>query len=384
MKTRILFFLCLNILFLNSPVSSAVIHVKKDGTGDFSIIQDAVDAATDGDTILIGPGRYVDFEPFDSGNWINEIIVVFQNKSNITLIGSGAESTIIGPTSYYAPNGEDPQIIMGWSADNIRLEGIRVENCEFGIVWNSGSLSVGNCVVSNCRRGVYSFSPDGTIIENSEFFQPGGGWSIVTNGECRDVTIKDSSFHGSGTGVGFNQTQNANVISCNFENLWTAIGYSGDSEGQVTGCNTSNVENPVFISTGSQLLLLDNVLEATEVSLFLSGNSHASGTRNVFSGGGTVFGTLNFSGGSTADLSGNHILRGEGLAVSLIYYFYEQYVINLTGNYWGTSNVETIEEWIHDGNDDSSIHGTVNFLPLADGPVPTENTTLDGLKAMYR
>ncbi len=57
---------------------------------------------------------------------------------------------------------------------------------------------------------------------------------------------------------------------------------------------------------------------------------------------------------------------------------------DLTNNYWGTTDIALIESWIHDINDDSSIHSVVDFLPIADGPVPTEKRTLGDLKAMYR
>ncbi|MBE0568033.1 MAG: hypothetical protein IH621_18915 [Krumholzibacteria bacterium] len=36
-------------------------RVEKDGSGDYTVIQDALDAAASGDTIQIGPGRFEDF-----------------------------------------------------------------------------------------------------------------------------------------------------------------------------------------------------------------------------------------------------------------------------------------------------------------------------------
>ena len=36
--------------------------VRQDGSGDFQVIQDAVDAASDGDVIDIGPGRWDDYQ----------------------------------------------------------------------------------------------------------------------------------------------------------------------------------------------------------------------------------------------------------------------------------------------------------------------------------
>jgi len=376
--------LCLIFLLCTVSAEAATWRVEKDGSGDFTVIQHAVDAAIDGDTILIGPGRFDDFEPYNSGHWIEDIVVVIRYKNNLTLIGSTDGETIIGPKEYYDPYGENPQVIMGSHSSNIKFENLKVENCDFGIIWNSGSLSVSNCTVSHCYRGIYSLTPDGTHVENSEFFQQ-GGWSIGTNGECQDITIVDSSFHGYGIGIGFNNTLNALVTSCTFEDLWTAVQYSQASSGIVTSCIGSNVENSIYITTGSQVQLVDNFLEATIFSsLWVESGSYVFGTGNIFSGGSMELGTLFFSSQSTSGLFDNHILKGEGPAVTLNYYFYEHVEVDLSNNYWGTTDIETIEDWIFDGNDDSSIHGTVTFLPLADGPVSTESATLDKVKAMYR
>jgi len=61
MKTWALFILCICFVFLSPSADGAVLYVEKDGTGDFTIIQDAIDAAGDGDTIQIGAGRFNDY-----------------------------------------------------------------------------------------------------------------------------------------------------------------------------------------------------------------------------------------------------------------------------------------------------------------------------------
>lgn len=48
---------------LISAALSDVLHVEKDGSGDYTVIQDALDSAAPGDSILVGPGRYADFRP---------------------------------------------------------------------------------------------------------------------------------------------------------------------------------------------------------------------------------------------------------------------------------------------------------------------------------
>ena len=53
---RILFFIL--AILLSNIVLSQIITVKQDGTGDYTIIQDAVNASVDGDTVLVWPGTY--------------------------------------------------------------------------------------------------------------------------------------------------------------------------------------------------------------------------------------------------------------------------------------------------------------------------------------
>ncbi len=79
-----------------------------------------------------------------------------------------------------------------------------------------------------------------------------------------------------------------------------------------------------------------------------------------------------------------HIIPGSGFAVRINGVFANFVLQNFTGNYWGTTNPDAIAEMIWDNNDDPTMTSIVDFLPMADGPVATEKTTLDGLKAMYR
>jgi len=371
-------------LFPLGSLYGATWRVEKDGSGDFSVIQHAVDAASEGDTILVGAGRFDDFEPFNSGYWIADIIVVIQ-KDNLTLIGAGVDQTIIGPEVNNEPYGGMSQLIRGVGANNVHFENMAFENCANGIVWISGAVSILACKVSFCfEGGVVSFTPDGTTVENCEFHHY-GGVSVVTNGECDNILVSECSFWGPGTGVGFNSTTNATINSCMFSGCFGAIGYSQGSSGQVLNCQTSDVEGAVYVSSGSQVNLVNNFFPATTgSSIYVVDDSHVSGSGNVFSGGFET-GTLSFGGRSTSGLHGNHIIKGDNpFAVQIRYAFYEMVTFDLSNNYWGTTDTELIDEWIYDWNDDQTIHGIIEYLPLADGPVSTEEMSLDSVKALYR
>ena len=45
-------------VLLSNVLTAQIIEVKQDGTGDFTIIQEAVDASSAGNTVLVWPGTY--------------------------------------------------------------------------------------------------------------------------------------------------------------------------------------------------------------------------------------------------------------------------------------------------------------------------------------
>ncbi len=95
MKPRTILFLSL-LLFLSGAVGAATWSVERDGTGDFTVIQDAVDAAESGDTILIGPGRYPETSDFDY--YYNQTVQsCIKLEKSLAIIGAGKDQTFIGP-----------------------------------------------------------------------------------------------------------------------------------------------------------------------------------------------------------------------------------------------------------------------------------------------
>ena len=61
--SRVLVCVAAVVLLCSSSAFAATITVERDGSGDFTTIQPALDAVASGDTIRIGPGDYTESEP---------------------------------------------------------------------------------------------------------------------------------------------------------------------------------------------------------------------------------------------------------------------------------------------------------------------------------
>ena len=78
---------------LPAAVSARTWFVEKDGSGDYTVIQEAVNAAADGDTIRIGPGRFNEMTNLGSVWEYSECVVNLIGRE-LTLIGSGEETIV--------------------------------------------------------------------------------------------------------------------------------------------------------------------------------------------------------------------------------------------------------------------------------------------------
>lgn len=102
------FSVCIALLLSAVPLAAATWRVELNGSGDFTDIQPAVDAAAAGDTIRIGPGRFATFRPIELPGFFDEVIVLV-TKPNLTFIGAGKGVTRVGTTYNYVPYGRAPR-----------------------------------------------------------------------------------------------------------------------------------------------------------------------------------------------------------------------------------------------------------------------------------
>jgi len=134
--------LILAAVFAASAAMARTWRVEQDGSGDFQIIQHAVNAAASGDTVRIGPGEYADHFQVDPPQDYYSACVQLK-QAELTIIGAGADSTFIGPQG----DGWD-----GWDGEHARTIGIFADG-----YWDNQYLYLQELTVRNTNSGLLSW-----------------------------------------------------------------------------------------------------------------------------------------------------------------------------------------------------------------------------------
>jgi len=215
---RILILCSIFYSILPATCFSQLITVKQDGTGDFMVIQEAVDAANNGDTILIFPGIY--YENVDltekgivlASTWIisdndslisQTIIDGKQQGSCIRSLSGSNLAEIIGITLQQGRGYKDPQTIF----PNAYGSG-------GGIYFEHSKAKIINCIVMNnfgfTGGGIQSIFSDLELIGNKIFnnwaARNGGGISSAYSKIIYDSILLNNvylNYSSSGSDIAF-------------------------------------------------------------------------------------------------------------------------------------------------------------------------------------
>jgi len=212
LNTLLIFALCL----CASVVKSDVHYVSKKGSDTFPyttietaarVIQDAVFAATDGDTVLVNDGTYRTGGAVAPGQALMNRVMI--TNSIILKSINGPKKTRIMGRKHLAVTDKDMRpghtnniIRCVYLDTNVQLIGFTIKNGgTFNWGWQGGYIYTnGNCYGGGIF-GKKKCSIFNCIIKNNHADRTGGGVYIISDGIISNCTLKHNSTFESGSGI---------------------------------------------------------------------------------------------------------------------------------------------------------------------------------------
>ena len=274
--------------------------VQTDGDGNFTCIQDAIDAATLGDTIYVRLGVYY------------ENLVV--NKT-ISLVGEDKNTTIINGNNsgYYTILIQDSGVnISGFtiqnstvgvyvagnkSVTNILITNNIINNNKGGIflgVLSNNNVISKNIITNNSGEGIRLFRSFNNFIYENNITNQGNFAIALWDSSCSNV-ISQNTILDNKNGIGLKRWSNNNFISNNtilenggsgnaiLEN--SGISFSYSYRNTLSGNSICNNSNGVYLGDSSENVISANIICDNYYGIYLYDSiNNTIDSDNIFSG----------------------------------------------------------------------------------------------------
>jgi len=252
-----------------------VLFVGGAGPNNYTIIQDAVDNATEGSTIFVYAGTYYE------GVQINKTINIMGENRNTTIINGGwyrggflfaadriniTELTIINTTHAVLLLNSNHSKIINCSILNNQKYGIELVNSSYN--------QISDCYIfynNLCGINIKSYS-DYNSITNCLFSYNGVAIALY---DCSENNISYCKI-GSDSGYGFHilNASNNNIQNCTLKGFGKAIEFLGNSDSNlVIGCEIINNYYGIIINNSESNLntfhhnsFINNQIHAYDIS----------------------------------------------------------------------------------------------------------------------
>ncbi|RNI13703.1 PGF-pre-PGF domain-containing protein [Methanohalophilus sp. RSK] len=270
----VLIFVLSLLTIATHPAAAAIITVDDGGDQNHTAIQDAITAASAGDTIRVYPGTYN--ENVEVNKQLNITSTDGAAVTNVTAVSSSdsvffvtADDVTIngfnvsGATSVY-----NSGIFLSSSSNNTLTNNTASSNYR-GIYLDisSNNTLTGNTASSN-YRGIYlDISSNNTLTGNTASNNTDDGIYIYSsnNNTLTGNTVSDNSDEGIYLSTSSNNTLTGNMVSDNTDNgiyIYSSIFLPSSSNDNTLTSNTvsNNTDNGIYLSGSSNNTLISNTM----------------------------------------------------------------------------------------------------------------------------
>ena len=226
---------------LSQNLENKIIIVDIKGNGDFISIQEAIDSASTGDTILLKKGKYP------------EIIDI---TKKVNLIGEEMENTIINPTS------KENKCAIKIRVNGVTIKNLTITNKGPGI-YSSGiqvlksDTDINNCNFYDNPIGIVLWSCSNTV-DNCKFWNCDDEGIVLigtSSVPCENNKIKNCIFYDNCDGIELQYSSNNTISGCHFyNNSHTGIDAiaSSNNGNVISNCRIyNNRVHGVYLSSSS-------------------------------------------------------------------------------------------------------------------------------------
>lgn len=232
---------------INQTNDNSLIVVDKNGKGEYTSIQEAINYATPGSTIYIKKGEY------------SEII---QIKKTIQLKGENKNSTIINPIS------QENKCAIYVGAPNVKIKNICITNgapglYSQGIKISSEYTEIDNCKIFNTPIGIAIWTNNNKIYNSIFFGCRDEGIALLGSSKnpCDNNLISNCVFYNNCDGIELQYSSYNKILNCKFfNNSHTGIDIiaSNNNENIISNCDIiNNKVSGIYFSSSDNNKIID-------------------------------------------------------------------------------------------------------------------------------
>jgi len=387
-------FAAVSVAVCASGSFGATLRVERDGSGDFTTIQPALDVAADGDTVLIGPGEYTEETTYRLPDLTYDFRAYGRVVcNNLTIIGAGLDQTVLGPVDFVEDTYHNPRGITYADSGSISISDLTIRNCDWGAVLVEGTLFADRLRLDGNTIGIgwfplgaggwiRSVEASGTTETYPLTSSTPLDWAVYVSGPGENIVVEGCVVVDAG--MYFRNVTNLDILNCDIDRGRGGVSLVGTSEVLLQNCSILDVASTAveFSSSGGVCEIRDSTIGSRGSALRIGASSPLIASNSVFIGGSSPV-IYAERGSGPCVITECDLVTGNG---SVIYCEAggNPVIHDLRNNYWGTTDPNTIAEWIVDNNDDSEIQATVLYAPFATGALPAEEKSIGSVKSMFR